>query len=119
MRVVDLRQFQRARQRVDRRDGGATAASLLEARQPIDADAREFGHLLASEARRAPAPARRQAGLFRGEPLAPRAQEIREFAPGAVHGFPQAGSANPRIIPGLVVARIRRQHGFVQKGLKP
>ena len=61
MGMLDLGEAKRTSQGLDRRDGRAHRAPLFEPDVPIDADARELGHLLATQARRASSASRRQA----------------------------------------------------------
>lgn len=69
VRVLDLAEAQRPRQGVDRRERWADRPPLLQADIPVDADAGEFGYLLASQADRPPAAACRQPHGLGAEPL--------------------------------------------------
>jgi hypothetical protein len=51
MGMLRLAEAQRPRQRIDGGDGRIDGASLFQPDIPVDADPREFGHLLAPQAR--------------------------------------------------------------------
>ena len=57
MGVLRLAEAQRPGQGIDRGDRRADRSSLFEPDVPVDADAREFGHFLPAQARRAAPPA--------------------------------------------------------------
>ena len=104
MRMLDFTEAQRSRQRVNCGDRRTDGPALFQPDVPIDADSGEFGDLLTPQAwGSAPSHIRKPDGL-RTQPLAPRSQEIAEFAALRVcHGCQshQDGIYNPRIIPGL------------------
>src|SRR6266699_6739564 len=79
MGVFRLAEAQRARQRIDGGDGGADRASLFQPDVPVDADACEFGYLLASEARGAAPSPKWKTNRLGAQLFAPRPEEIAKF----------------------------------------
>jgi len=76
-------EFENAREIVEKAGGDADVSPLFKPCVPAKSDAGEGGHLLASQAGRAPSSAGGQADIRRCQAFALRAQEICQFRPGS------------------------------------